>query len=817
MSDDARQVAFNPAAPADERQDAQAELTRVYAPRSASGLFVPPSDLQPFIDYIEDGYRERAMMAKAARVIPFPGRGGADRRGGDKGRGMQSVYLDELQVFAFGDYFDRPSPLGYESLRMMVEATPILNAVIMTRARQVQRFSMPQDDDGPGFTIRHVDPEHQLTKAEQDSITLLRRFIANCGWEFNPRRRKRLRRSNFAQFLAKCVRESLTYDSMPIEVEMKADRKEGIDGLYAVDGSTIRLCTDEGYEGDDEVQAVQVINGRVVTAYTYDDLIYEPRNPRADVRLAGYGLGETELLVRVVTGFLNAMAYNSKGFDENSMPKGVMHLTGEYSKEDLVAFRRYWNSMVHGVNNAWSLPVMVSRDAESKATFERFGIDFDEMHFAKWMTFLISIICAVYGMSPSEINFDSFTGGSTSALSGSDTAEKLAASKDSGLRPLMAYMESIMSDYVVADFSEKFVFRWTGLDEEDQEARRSQRNLCLTVNEIRALEGYQEMDGPLGEAPINPSLVQPWLQLTQGPAPGDEGAPGGPADAQGGPDGADQGEPQGPQAAAEGGPQGGDVGEGEDPAEPQDQDDDEPHLADLMQPLAKANPYHGEHGLFSRAPEIRYEKRKLHELYDFTLKNPLASSDAMLVRLNVADLAFQVDKGPAVEKADGQIRVTGRKGPGRGHGMVKILWKHGQRSGKPDGQRVTRGDVLALPEVVRSTPSIVVADAKGEPRAWEWRRTRFDGATVVYAASRFSDTDNLNHIVTVHVDAGETNMKKAAVCAAGDLFGRTPQLPADAVSVPASAVGPLTVYYCQDAEVVKAQDFGKSIPYLVEV
>lgn len=39
------------------------------------------------------------------------------------------------------------------------------------------------------------------------------------------------------------------------------------------------------------------------------------------------------------------------------------------------------------------------------------------------------------------------------------------------------------------------------------------RKLVLTVNEIRAEEGYQAMDGPIGDAPVNPSLIQPWLQV----------------------------------------------------------------------------------------------------------------------------------------------------------------------------------------------------------------------------------------------------------------------------------------------------------------
>lgn len=547
MSDDARQVAFNPSAPPDERTDALGQLQKAHHPLASDLL--PAEDLRPVIRYIEEQYTEAAyqrMLAKSARVIPFPGR---ERRK----TGMQSVYLDSMQIFARGDYFERPSPIGFDALRLMVEQTPILNAVIMARIRQVLRFCAPQEDKGPGFTIRHLDKDHQLTAAEEKAQKEIMRFMNHCGMEPNPRERKKLKRDNFAQFASKLVRESLTYDSAPIETEMMLDKKKGIHGFYALDGSTIRLCTDEGFHGDGEIVAVQAIQGRVVTTYTWDDLIYEVRNPRADVRLAGYGLGEAELLVRTVTGFLNAMAYNAKMFDDNSIPKGILHLTGDYSQEDLAAFRRYWNSMVRGINNAWTLPVMVSRDAESKASFEPINAALDEMSFAKWMTFLVSIICAIYGMSPSEINFDSFTAGNTSALSGSDTAEKLAASKDSGLRPLMAYLESLFSDYLVQSNSawQNFVFRWTGLDPEDEQQRHEMRKTVLTVNEIRAQEGYEAMEGPLGDAPVNPTLIGPWMQLTQAPEEAPEEEPG-----------ADEGGP--PQKDASQGAQNGTQGDGEE-------------------------------------------------------------------------------------------------------------------------------------------------------------------------------------------------------------------------------------------------------------
>lgn len=519
-------VALDPAAPPVERLDALGVLHRTHAPTSLSDLILPQEDLREVISYISSEYAQ-SEFAKGAQIIPFPSKSARTRASG-----MQSVQLDRLQIQAHGDYWEKPSVFGFNAMRAMVAQTPILNAVILTRVRQVQRFcQINESGEGPGFTVRLVDKDRQVSPSEKESIKLLNRFLANCGWEFNPRARKRLKRDSFPQMMAKLTRDSLTMDAAPIETEMKRDKTQGIDGLYAVDGATIRLCTEDGYQGDDELYALQLVNGRICTAYSYDELIYEPRNPTSDVLAAGYGTGETELMIRVVTGFLNAMTYNIKGFDSNAIPKGMLHLSGDYSKEDLSAFKRYWNAMVRGVNNAWTLPVMVSKDQESKAAFEKFGVEFNEMYFSKWMTFLTSIICAIYGMSPSEINFDSFTGGNTSALSGSDTEEKLASSKDSGLRPLMSYFQNVISDYVITDFSDKYCFRWTGFDDDDREKREERSRLVLTVDEMRAADGYDKFPGKLGCAPVNPSLIGPWMQMQQAESPEDFGVP---PEAQGG-------------------------------------------------------------------------------------------------------------------------------------------------------------------------------------------------------------------------------------------------------------------------------------------
>lgn len=551
-------VALSGDAPRDERIEATAVAQKALMPRAMSSL-IPASDIQPIIDYItadlEDQFLNKALQKN--NVIPFP-----SKRAEDHKRGMQSVYVDDMQINVNGDWFERPGALSFEGMRSMIEQTPILNAVIMTRVRQVSRFCQVSKNDEPGFNIRLKDDDKTAGKDESNSIILLEQFFNHCGWETDPRQRQRLKRDSFSNFMAKVVRDTLSMDSAPIETEFKRDRTLGLDGMYAVDGSSIRLCSEEGYRGEDEIFALQVIQGRIRTAYTYNDLIYVPRNPRTDVIAGGYGLAETELLIRVVTGFLNAFTYNTKYFDSNSIPKGLLHLSGDYTQEDIQQFKRYWAAMVKGVNNAWNLPVMISKDQESKAEYQELGAVVNEVMFAKWMTLLTSIICALYCIAPDEINFESFSAGTTSSLSGNDTEEKLTNSKDKGLRPLLTYFSNIFSDFVVGTFSDKFAFVWQGLDDEDKKQAFEEVKLSSTVNELRASRGEEKTKGKWGDAPLNPSLVSVW-QAEQQAENADFGEPGEVAPGQGEPgEGEDFGSPDMP---------------GQPPGDDQDTDDgDEP-------------------------------------------------------------------------------------------------------------------------------------------------------------------------------------------------------------------------------------------------
>lgn len=506
---DAAAVATDLRAPTDERHDAQVEFHKSHGVSGLAAELLPAEDIAPVIDRIHDILAEQDM-AKAARgnLIKGPWKARPSIEGG------QSVFLDDFQIQTQGPYWDRPGILGFDSMRAMVEQTPILNGIILTRIRQVNRFCRPRmGDTGPGFVIEHVDPSVELSEAQQAQVKSLTQFVINCGHETDPRRRKRMKRDNFRGFLGKSVRDTLTLDSNPIETEFKRARALGIDGFYAVDGATVRLCTEEGYEGDDEVFALQVIQGQIRTAYTYDDLVYEVRNPRTDVTACGYGYSETEMLIRTVTDLLNAITFNGSFFNKNSIPRGLLQVFGNFDQGDVSAFKRQWNAMVRGIQNAHNLPVLVSKDQESGATFTEFGAPLNEMQFGKWLTFLTAIACAIYGVAPEEISMESFatTG---RGLGGNDTEEKLVSANDKGLAPLLGYFEETISDFILNPIAPDLMLRFKGLDDEDEDKRWERQKLTKTWNEMRAVDGMDPIEGPMGDAPLNPVLTNLWAQET---------------------------------------------------------------------------------------------------------------------------------------------------------------------------------------------------------------------------------------------------------------------------------------------------------------
>ena len=511
--------AINPATPADERHDINAELWNEFK----GALDFPDQDdvraaLQPLI------YGDLSL--KATRLEPYTYRRNVSSRG------RSSI----LEVNEFGlvggmgnSRWTEPAvPGGFNFLNDVVGQVDILKAVILTRCRQVLSFCQPERENEPlGFTFRRRDGK-KIGKSDEQRVRRLEEWVLNCGDEADPRRRRRLRRDSMQAFIHKHLWDSLSADAAPVELEATRNGRS-LAGLYAVPFTTVRLCTEEGYEGDDEICGLQLIDEVPHVTYTYDDLLYPIRNPRSDLVVGGYGFSETEMVVRALTAYLNAFTYNAAGLDRNSAPRGILLALGNFDRRQLNAFRNNLDAMMSGAGNRWKLPMLAGEKGEGGGEMKYVPLDnnLDEMLLAKWMTLLVSIVCGVHGMDPNEISFDSFSAHNSSPLSGKDTTEKLAHSRDKGLVPLLKHVKQMYNSDVIPLIDPDYLFEFTGLDEEDKEIKAKRLELTSTIDELRDLDGRDpHPDEVIGAAPASQTHLNLYMQERQMEMQQEQGAGG---------------------------------------------------------------------------------------------------------------------------------------------------------------------------------------------------------------------------------------------------------------------------------------------------
>lgn len=471
-------------------------------------------------------------------------------------RSPKSWFFDPLSLQYSLGYKDRRYSVTYDTLKRISQQLSIISAIINTRSAQVAQFAQPYRwTKSLGFIIRHKDPDHSTTPAELAFIKELEQFVLNCGRaEKNPY--SRVERDDFETFLRKIVRDSLTYDQCTFETI--PDRIGLPFEFYATDASTIRFASDDRYVGvnasytqregfvpsvparftglyegreygtstadGQRVQYVQIINGQIENIFGRNDLAFGVRNPRTDIYIQGYGYGELEQLITIVTAHLNAEEYNRKFFTQGSAPKGLLNMKGDnWTPEQLEAFRRHWMAQVSGVENSWKTPILQSEGIE--------WIDLNksnsEMEFGKWMEYLIKIACGVFLIDPAELNFDMHGGVQQTPLFESSQEWKLKASRDRGLKPLLRFIAKLLNKHLIDQIDDHFTLEFVGLDEMSEQEKHEmlveQISSYMTLNEARRSLDLPDLPG--GDVPMNPVYMQ--ALEAQGLSASDDGKDGG--------------------------------------------------------------------------------------------------------------------------------------------------------------------------------------------------------------------------------------------------------------------------------------------------
>ncbi len=429
---------------------------------------------------------------------------------------LKAYYEAPLRLLDSMGYKDKPASLSYDLLQQMSTRNAVISAIIATRVNQVSTFTKPArySRDNMGYEIRLRDPNAIPDDSQREIMLALEVFLENCGYTDDPHR------DDFDTFIRKLVRDTLTYDQMCFEIV--PDRKGRPAEFIAVDASTIRAASEDyipentQLKKGQEVSWVQVIDGSIQAWFTSSELAFGVRNPRTNIYVQPYGFSELEQLIHQITSHLYAEEYNSRFFSQGGTTKGIINIKqdpGIANQEQLEAFKRQWRMQVSGLTGAWKTPVLQVPEGIEYLNVSQSN---REMEFEKWMNYLINIACAVYQIDPAEVNFPNNGGVAGTGGSIFDTSNegKVRNSKDKGLRPLLRFIETIINKYLIARFSQAFVFNFVGMDAKtekemidlDSQASR----VYKTVNEIRKEHDMEPLEN--GDTILDPAFVNMYIQ-----------------------------------------------------------------------------------------------------------------------------------------------------------------------------------------------------------------------------------------------------------------------------------------------------------------
>lgn len=435
-----------------------------------------------------------------------------------RSQSLKSLIVDPQETATSMGYYYKSSNISFEALRSMAR-TPVISAIIRTRKNQVIDFLKPQPDKySRGFVIRKkgVDKDEDLSDADKRTIDKLTEFMLNGGEHDQKYKWDRL-----DGFGRKIVEDSLALDQAVFEVVPYRGGEPY--AFSAVDGATFRFADQDPTRqtarkvNGEYPMYVQLYQGQIAREFYPWELCMGIRNASTNIKANGYGRSELEDLITTVTAMLNADKYNSGFFRHGSAPKGILMIKkpGAAVNADRIAeFRRNWNAMLAGAENAHKTPIL---DAEG---FEWIDLQKNnrDMEFFKYIEYLVKIGCAVYTISPEEIGF-TLEGAGSSKLGSDSGKEEKEYSLDKGLKPLLTSIQHWINDYIIGPkTNDLFEFVFCGLQvesaKEEEERLVKAATTYMEVNEVRKLKGLKTKKEY--DIILNPIISQQRMMQQQG-------------------------------------------------------------------------------------------------------------------------------------------------------------------------------------------------------------------------------------------------------------------------------------------------------------
>jgi len=366
-------------------------------------------------------------------------------------------------VMPFGQISYMPDPaskgvmaepgISSEAMSKIVRECVAPQLIIGMREDDLMRYaSLTSQTWQPGWSIEPVSKHIEISDSVKRDIRQCESFVQNCNIETEPGKaieRDAQGYDSFATFLCKLIRDTLTFDR--IGVWKDVDHLGRVRAFKLLPGRNMRLAAPGGYNGDPALYCVLVDDGnRVHQAFTREDVTLYFRNPRSDPDVFGYGYSEVEIAIRLIQAFQFAIDLNSNAFDKNSIPNGILTISGgTITQRQLDLLNRIWTNFKRGVTKSWSLPV-IALHGDSKLNI----LDLHEMKgmegmYKDLMNMLAGMFCTIYRFPVHRLGYRISGHGKDTEMP-SDSGGGMVDEDDPGLPPLLTHIELLLNQYIIS-------------------------------------------------------------------------------------------------------------------------------------------------------------------------------------------------------------------------------------------------------------------------------------------------------------------------------------------------------------------------------
>jgi HK97 family phage portal protein len=392
------------------------------------------------------------------------------------------VERERLRIFNFPvgvNYIYTPrsfETIGFPELKALAR-DDITRLCIETRKDQVEKLT---------WTIKPRNEKDPARNAPA-RIQQLTEF-----WQYPDRR------VPFATWLRTLMDQILVADCPALEP--RRNRGGDVIGFDVIDGSTIKVLIDDtGRRPQPPAPAFQQIvhgrpwvmladggrsnvdEGEIYNEFTDQELIYFPRNPRADHL---YGFSPVEQIVLTINTSIRRGVMQLQHFTEGNVPAGMVNSPAGWTPEQIAGFQEFFDSKYAG-NTAERTKLLWGPEGAKYQAIKQPPVkdDFDE-----WRA---RVICFAFSLPPTA-----FTRQVNRATA--ETAQEAAL--EEGLAPLMGYVKRLIDGIIRMQGHPDLEFAWSDqkpIDPTDQADMlvNLTGNGLMTVNEGRDQLGLEPVEG----------------------------------------------------------------------------------------------------------------------------------------------------------------------------------------------------------------------------------------------------------------------------------------------------------------------------------